>query len=166
MAKHPETLPAERKAQNWIFLDFSPPWPVTFPSGALLFWKENAQCVYKYVLFGMLQDGWPYKDLFSLRNWIENHAARSCIVPLIMHQASLFLPFPTPLSPDRPIMEMVSKWHQVIPWRVPTALLSHKSRWQRWRFLQRRGSWFGAGVRLPDFQVHGHTPLTTTGRAR
>lgn len=27
--------------------------------------------------------------------------------------------------------------------------------------MQRRGSWFRAGVRLPDFQVHGHTPLTT-----
>lgn len=81
----------------------------------------------------MLQDCWPYKDLFSLRNWIENRAARSCIVPLMLARRSSSCPSQVRYPQTRPIMEMVSKWHQVIPWRVPTALLSHKPRWQRWR---------------------------------
>lgn len=140
MAKRPETLPAKTRGRQRWNLDFSGFFFFfiannIFPSGTLFFffWKENVKRVYKYVLFGMLQDCWPHRELFSPRNWIENHAALSGIVPLICTRRSSSCPSQLHYSQIRPRMEMVSKWHQVIPWWLPTVLLSHNPRWLGWR---------------------------------
>lgn len=84
----------------------------------------------------------PTKNCFLPETELKTMLPRARIVPLIGTRRSSSCPSQPHYSQIRPIMEMVSKWHQVIPWWLPTVLLSHNSRWLAWRisfkyFLQR-----------------------------
>lgn len=121
--KHAFSWEVREAHSFWIFF-WTLSWPVTFSLRSLLFEKKilsvsiNMACLVCCRTAGPTQNCFlPETELKTMLSWPHCSVDRHQEIPLPALPSSI-IPWP------RPRMEMVSKLHQVIPWWLPTVLLS------------------------------------------